>query len=667
MKKPFLERLNDGPMVGDGAMGTQLYERGIFLNHVFENINILRPDLVREIHHAYAQAGAEIIETNSFGANRVRLTSKGLGDEVAAINRRAVELAREGAGESVYLAGSVGPSGQTPTILTEAERGALEDAYCEQCGILAEGGVDLLMLETFRLVSELHLAIRGARRAVGPDFPIVAMVAFDSDALSGDGATPERAVELLSEWGANVAGVNCIEGPQIVFHSAERMVGRGIPICAQPNAGYPQRIDGRMVYMSTPEYFGEYAKRMFQIGVSIVGGCCGTGPDHIRWTSNAARMLSGGRVRIFAAPRTEAPEPLVGEEPISTAEKTPLAGKVVRVYEERVKQGVGRGSVTRENFVVSVEVNPPTGTDLAFQMRGARMLADAGVDCINSSDGPRASIRVPNSVLTQMIQQKVGVETLLHVCCRDRNVLRLTTDLLGSHVLGLHNLLIITGDPPKTEGDYPHATAVFDLDAIGLLRLASNMNRGFDPAGKPMKEPTRFFLACGAEPGALDYDRELRRLELKKAAGAEMIMTQPVYDGQLLRRFLEDTRHLDMPVLVGLLPLASHQNALFLHHEVPGMQVPKDILDRMAAVEKGPASLMEGVRIAQEALGEVLDDVVGAYIMPPLGRYEAAVKILEIIGYEMPASARPFPGEGRAPSHAKEALMTLPQESVSQK
>jgi len=297
------------------------------------------------------------------------------------------------------------------------------------------------------------------------------------------------------------------------------------------------------------------------------------------------------------------------------------------------------------NFVVSVEVNPPAGLNLDAALRGARMLADAGVDVINSSDGPRATVRVSNSVLTQIIQQQTGLETILHVCCRDRNLLRLTADMFASHVLGLHNLVIITGDPPKTAGDYPHATAVFDLDSIGLLRLVNGLNHGYDPAGKAMKEVTRFFLACGVEPGALDYERELRRLEQKKEAGAEMIMTQPVYDGALLRRLLNDIRHLNLPVLVGLLPLASYQNALFLHHEVPGMQIPAHILQRMEKVDKGSASLMEGVRIAQEALEEVMDDVVGAYIMPPFGRYEAAIKILEIVGYQMPASARAFPGE----------------------
>ncbi|MBM3463791.1 MAG: bifunctional homocysteine S-methyltransferase/methylenetetrahydrofolate reductase [Armatimonadetes bacterium] len=643
---PFLERLKQGPVVCDGAMGTQLYERGIFLNQIFENINLMRPDLVSEIHRAYVQAGAEIIETNSYGANRIKLTHKGLSDEVRAINEAAVRIAREAVPDTVYLAGSVGPSGLVPTILTERERRDLEEAFYEQCAILLEGGIHLLMLETFNLVSEMHVALRAARRAAGNGFPIVALVAFDAEGMSGDGATPERAVELLADWGADVGGVNCVEGPQAVFQVAERMVGHGLPICAQPNAGYPQRIDGRTVYMSTPEYFGEYAKRMFQVGVSIVGGCCGTGPEHIRWTTGSARMLGGGRVSVPAVPRAASLDVLrVGPEPVPTRDKSKLAAKVCRVYEERIKSRIDTRPIGKDNFVVSVEVNPPTGLDLGPAMRGARMLAEAGVDVINSSDGPRATVRVSNSVFTHVVQTELGLETILHVCCRDRNLLRLTADLFASYVQGLHNLVIITGDPPKTTGDYPHATAVFDLDSIGLLKLVQNLNHGLDPAGKPMRQVTRFFSACGVEPGALDYDRELRRLEEKKAAGAEMIMTQPVYDAKLLRRFLDDTKHLEMPVLVGLLPLASYQNALFLHNEVPGMQIPRPILDRMERVEKGPESLMEGVRIAQEALLEVAESVVGAYVMPPLGRYEAAIKILEVVGYEMPPSARAFPGE----------------------
>lgn len=643
MLQPFLERLAQGPMVCDGAMGTQLYERGIFLNHVFENINLTRPDLVREIHAAYVQAGAEILETNSFGANRVRLADKGLAADVVAINQSAVRIARSVAGDSAYVAGSLGPSGWTPSMCTDAEREQLEEAYAEQASVLAGEGADLLMFESFRHVSELQIALRGARRRVGADFPIVAMVAFDAQCLTADGATPERVVERIAEWGANVAGANCIEGPQGMFVACERMVGRGIPICVQPNAGYPQGIDGRMVNMATPEYFGEYAKRMFQIGASIVGGCCGTHPEHIRWITGAARMLGGGRVGVPAMARTTAPEQRPGVEAVPTAEKTRLSAKVRKVYEERVKGGIGRDAISKENFVVSVEVNSPTGLDLSPAIRGARMLAEAGVDVVNSADGPRATVRVSNNVVCQAIQQEVGMETLLHFCCRDRNLLRLTSDLYASHVQQMHNLCIITGDPPKTAGDFPPATAVFDLDSIGLIRLADGLNHGLDPGGKPIAHPTRFFMACGAEPGALDYERELRRLREKKEAGAELVMTQPVYDAALLRRFLDDIKDLDLPVLVGLLPLASYQNALFLHHQVPGMQIPLPILERMERVEKGTASIFEGVRIAQEALEEVKHDVVGAYVMPPFGKYEAAVKILEVVGYQLPPSARPFP------------------------
>ena len=643
MQRPFLDRLAQGPMVCDGAMGTQLYERGIFLNQIFENINLTRPDLVREIHAAYVQAGAEILETNSFGANRVRLTEKGLADDVVAINQSAIRIARSVAGDSVYVAGSLGTSGWTPSICTDAEREQLEEAFAEQATILVNEGADLLMFESFRLVSELQIALRGARRAVGPSFPIVALVAFDAQCRTADGATPERVVDLIAEWGANVAGANCIEGPQGMFVACERMVGRGVPICIQPNSGYPQGIDGRMVYMATPEYFGEYAKRMFQIGASIVGGCCGTNPEHIRWITGAARMLGGGRVGTPAVPRSIAPEQRLGVEAVPTADKTRLSAKVRKVYEERVKGGMGRDCINKDNFVVSVEVNAPMGLDLSAAVRGARMLAEAGVDVINCADGPRATVRVSNNVVCQAIQQEAGMETLLHLCCRDRNLLRLTSDLYASHVQQMHNLCIITGDPPKTSGDFPPATAVFDLDSIGLLRLANGLNHGIDPAGKPIAHPTRFFLACGAEPGALDYERELRRLREKKDAGAELVMTQPVYDGALLRRFLDDIKELDMPVLVGLLPLASYQNALFLHHQVPGMQIPVPILERMERVEKGAASLLEGVRIAQEALEECKHDVVGAYIMPPFGKYEGAVKILEVVGYQLPPGARAFP------------------------
>jgi homocysteine S-methyltransferase len=391
-----------------------------------------------------------------------------------------------------------------------------------------------------------------------------------------------------------------------------------------------------MIYMATPEYFGVYARRFYKLGVAMVGGCCGTGPEHIRSIAGAARMMGGGRVTIeAAAPSVDVAETAAGvPTACPTQLKTGLSKKISEVYESRVK-GSGPVAITPKNFVVSVEVNPPSGLDASGAIAAARMLREAGIDVVNIADGPRATVRMSNQTLAHLIQEQVGIEVLLHVCCRDRNLLGLQADLLADHVLGIDNLVIITGDPPKM-GDYPQATAVFDLDSIGLLRLTNGLNRGFDPSGKPMQLATCFYCACGAEPAAQDYERELRRLEEKRAAGAELIMTQPVYDPQLLRRFLDDTKHLNMPVLIGLLPLASYRNAEFLHNEVPGMQIPGHIRERMREVSSGAAARAEGVKIAQEALAAVVDDVVGAYIMPPFGRYRAALEILEPFGYPLP-------------------------------
>lgn len=389
--------------------------------------------------------------------------------------------------------------------------------------------------------------------------------------------------------------------------------------------------------MATPEYFGVFARRFFKAGVAIVGGCCGTNPEHIRRIANARRMLAGAHVEDLepatpVASQTEAPR---GLEPVPFQERTRLSDKIARVYRERVQPGL-TPPLSPENFVVSVEVNPPPGLDPRSAIEAARMLKAGGADVINIADGPRASVRMSNQALAQLVQRELDMEVILHVCCRDRNLLGLQSDLLAAHVLGVHNLVIITGDPPKL-GDYPHATAVFDLDSIGLLRLVSGLNRGIDPAGKAFGATTRFMSACGAEPAALDYDREMRRLEEKKKAGAELIMTQPVYDPVVLNRFLDDSKHLDLPVLVGILPLASHRNAEFLHNEVPGMSIPQTIRDRMARAKKGAEARAEGLKIAQETLLEVAHRVVGAYIMPPLGRYASALEVLEVVGYAPPS------------------------------
>ncbi len=632
--KPFREALEAGHIVADGAIGTLLYERGVFINTALEEVALAKPAMLRQIHADYLDAGAQILETHTFAANRAKLARYDLADKFEAINRRAAEIAIEVAGGKAWVAGAIGPTSIMPGVVADKDLEEIKSMFREQAKILAETGVDIIMLETFRLLSEMRVAIEAVREVC--ELPIIAQMAFDAEGRTADGADPLRSVTLLKRWGATVAGANCVEGPDATFRAVSQMLGQGIPISAQPNAGYPRMQDGRLIYMATPEYFGVFARRFFKAGVTIVGGCCGTNPEHIRRIANARRMLGGSGgddieiVAISSTPTTDAK----GLEPVPFAERTKLAAKIDRVYRERVLGGVG--AVTPENFVVSVEVNAPPGLDPRSAVEAARMLRAGGVDVINIADGPRASVRMSNQALAQIVQRELDMEVILHVCCRDRNLLGLQSDLLAAHVGGIHNLVIITGDPPKL-GDYPHATAVFDLDSIGLLRLVNGLNRGIDPAGKAFNATTRFMSACGAEPAALDYVRELRRLEEKKKAGAELIMTQPVYDPAVLTRFLDDTKHLGLPVLVGLLPLASYRNAEFLHNEVPGMSIPESIRNRMQRAKKGAEARNEGIKIAQETLLEVAHRVVGAYIMPPLGRYASALEVLQVVGYAPPS------------------------------
>lgn len=641
MKKTFLEALNEAPLVFDGAIGTQLYERGIFINKCFDDANVTNPELVREVHLDYISAGADVITTNTFAANRLKLRRHGLESKVEAINRAGVKIARDAAEGRVFVAGSMGPTGSNPAMLTDKELENIRQAYREQAEFLVDAGVDLIILETFRQISEIRLALESVR-AVAPDIAVIAQLAFDAEKKTADGAGPERAVLLLSEWGADVVGANCLEGPHVIFDVVEEMIGRGVPISAQPNAGYPRKVDERLIYMATPEYFAVYGRRYFKAGVRIVGGCCGTGPEHIKGVADAARMMGGGRAsrNVSRLSLVETSEEL-GREAIPHADRSQLASKIERVYRDRIKgEGDKEGQkLHRDNFVVSVEVNPPSGLKPQKAIAAAQMLREGGIDVINIADGPRASVRMANWAMASLVQRELDIEVILHLCGRDRNLLGIQSDILAFEALGLNNLVVITGDPPKV-GDYPHATAVFDLDSIGILRMIQNFNRGIDPAGKEIGDVTSFYCACGAEPAAKDYEREIRRLEEKVAAGASFVMTQPVYDPEVLNRFLADTSHLDVPILVGLLPLASYRNAEFLHNEVPGMAVPEDIRKRMQAAGSGASARAEGVKIAQETLIEITDRVVGAYIMPPFGRYVAALEILTCIdGYETPDAA----------------------------
>jgi homocysteine S-methyltransferase len=438
-----------------------------------------------------------------------------------------------------------------------------------------------------------------------------------------EGTSSDEVARLAKELGASIVGVNCSEGPMGALAAAEKMIPVGLPVLVSPNAGLPRRVDERMVYVATPEYFGVYAMRMARVGVRLVGGCCGTTPEHIKRIADSARMASPVTERspspvVTRAGKPERPASVVSIaglpgalEPPPLAERSEFAAKLVR-----------------GKFVVSVEVNPPIGLDPSRAVAAARMLKAGGVDSVNVPDGARAQSRMANIALAVRLQREANVEVMLHVCGRDRNLLAMVAHLIGAHDLGLHNLVVITGDPPKM-GDYPDATSVYDVDSIGILKLGARLNHGVDPAGKPLGATTRFLLATGVEPAALSYERELGRLKEKKAAGAELVMTQPVYDPAILDRLLVDCKRLGLPVLVGLLPLASFRNAEFLHNEVPGMSVPEAIRERMRKAGTGAQARKEGVAIAREMLAAVRHKVAGAYVMPPLERHELALEVLD--------------------------------------
>ena len=607
---PFREAMRS-LLVFDGAMGSLLYERGVFVTQNFEQLNVTRPDVVRKIHEDYVAAGAQVIETNTFGANGFRLDRHGLADQVRAYNVAGARLARQAAGDDVWVAGSVGPSGLVPGVATKAELDLVFATFAEQAAALMEGGADLLILETFRHLDEIRIALEAAHQAA-PGTPIIASMAFDPTETVADGSAPEHVATTLRDWGADALGVNCGDGPQIALAIAERMRGAGLPLCVQPNAGLPRTVDGRLLYMATPEYFDVFARRTIQIGATMVGGCCGTTPEHVRWMAKSGRMLGDHRAEIgrTSVVRTAETTPIL--EPIPIARRSAFAAKVA----------AGK-------FVVSVEVNPAPGLDPSRALAGAKMLLESGVDIVNVADAPRAMARMSNIAFCSLLMERYGIQPILHVCGRDRNLLAQMAHLLGAHAIGIRNLVIITGDPPKV-GDYPEATAVYDLDAIGLLQMASNMNRGMDPAGKPLPGgQTSFLLATGLEPGAADLDKEIRRLERKKAAGADLIMTQPIFQTDLLEDVLRRIAHLELPVLVGVLPLVSYKNAEFLHNEVPGMQIPLEIRERMRKTPGGEAARKEGVKIARDMLFAVRERVQGAYLMPPLGRYELALEVLE--------------------------------------
>jgi methionine synthase I (cobalamin-dependent)/5,10-methylenetetrahydrofolate reductase len=606
MRKSFLKRLAENEIfVADGAMGTMLYSKGIYIDRCFDELNLSNPDLVKDVHLGYLESGADIIETNTFGANRYKLLSHGLDHMLYDINFQGAKIAKKAAENKALVAGSIGPLGRSIVPIGHISAQEAQKAFADQAKALFEGGIDLFILETFNDLNEMQQALLAVKKV--SDLPVIAQMAFTDEGKTAYGVSPLSAVKKLEEWGADVAGINCSTGPDGVWKAIRRMAVCRIPLSAQPNAGFPHVVQGRLIYLASPEYFAEYAKRFIQIGVRIVGGCCGTTPAHIRAIKSAVKALTPPRRYIEVR---EVSEKEIALKPKETGEKSGLAKKL------------------RQKFVISVEITPPRGPDCAKVIEAANRIKAAGVDAVNIPDGPRASARMSPWALASLLESKAGIETILHYTCRDRNILGMQSDLLGIHALGLRNLLIITGDPPKL-GDYPTATAVFDVDSIGLVHIVNNLNRGADLAGNPIGAETSFHVGVGTNAGAISFEEEISRLKQKIESGAEYILTQPVFDINLLEKLLDRIKKYGIPVIGGILPLASYRNAEFLNNEVPGMSVPKAIRDRLQKAKSGEDARKMGIEIAQEVFQQLRGRVQGAYLMPPFGRYEAA---LEVVG-----------------------------------
>ena len=605
------ERLQKNEViVFDGGTGTYLYEKGIYINTCFYELNLTNPDIVAEVHRDYLNAGADVLETNTFGANRFKLAPHGLEKKVHEINLHGAQIAKRVAGDHALVAGSVGPLGVQIEPLGRLSYEEAADAFREQIAGLLEGGVDIIILETFLLVAELQQAIRAVRK-LNPDIPLIAQVTINDDGNLLSGASLESFIKGVSTASVDIVGLNCSVGPRAMLDALETLKTlTALPISVQPNAGLPQNIGGRNIYMTSPEYMAEYAKRFIQTGASIVGGCCGTNPEHIKAIRRAVRALQP-----------------VKRMDVSASSLTVTAPEAVHVYGKTDKTRLSN-KLLRKEFVTLVELVSPKGVSPAREVEKARKLHRFGIDAINIPDGPRASARMSALALAAIIQRDVGIETVLHFACRDRNVIGMQSDLLGAWALGIRNVLAVTGDPPKL-GNYPNATAVFDVDAIGLTNVIQRLNHGLDLAGNPIGEPTGFHIGVGVNPGAINLDEEIRRLDWKIEAGAEYVITQPVFDIGILEQFMKRISHVTIPLLCGIWPLISYRNAEFMNNEVPGASVPPEILERMRKTTTKEEGFAEGVRIARETYERVRGEVAGVQLSAPMGKIEGIFMILE--------------------------------------
>ncbi len=624
MREPILERFEKRTLVCDGAMGTMLYSKGISLNRCFDELNLTNPQLVKDVHLAYLKAGAEVLETNTFGATRPRLAKFDLADKVREISLAGTRIAREAAGDDLYVAGAVGPLGVHleplgPTSLEEAR-----EFFREQIAALCEGGVDLILIETMIDLNEAHQALLAAREACS--LPVVVQMTIQEDGATPSGTLPEDFARQLEEWGADLIGINCSVGPAAVLETLERVATvTSKKLAAQPNAGMPRTVDGRSIYLCSPEYMAGYARRFIQTGVRLVGGCCGTTPEHIRAIKAEVRALalenierrnhhaSAGTASIEVSGRQAASRRL---EPAPVESRSRLAGKLVK-----------------GEFPVLAEIVPPKGFDATKEIEGARYLLAEGVDAVNIPDGMGASSRMSALTMAALLQQQVGMEVLLHYSSRDRNVMTIQSDLLGAYALGLKNVLALTRD--RVQYSAISEQSFFDVDSIGLVNVLHNLNRGLDAGSNPLGTQTGFLVGVGLNPTAVNPDEEIRRFEYKVEAGADFAVTQPVFDAAQLRAFLQRASSVAagrIPVVAGIWPLTSFRNAEFVNNEVPGVSVPPAVMERMRKADTGDRARAEGVKIAQETLLEIRDLVQGVQITTPFGRYAMAVEVARVLG-----------------------------------
>jgi methionine synthase / methylenetetrahydrofolate reductase(NADPH) len=609
MKKPFRERLKEGPVLCDGAMGTvlDLYEYDE-LPHEIQNIK--NPDIVERIHRDYIEAGSELIETNTFSANRFRLAEYHVEDKIGEINLKGVEIAKRAADNKVYVAGAIGPTGKLLEPIGKIKKQEVRDAFREQAEYLLEGGVDLIMLETFVSTQELDEAIEAVKGLA--DIPLVAQKAFAEDGAILSSSYPVEVIEHLIEKGVDIVGANCTVGPQRMFSIIRSIHKDGVILIAQPAAGIPTLQDGRSIYHTSPEYLATYARELIESGVTLIGACCGSTPAHIKAIAKAIKNIKVGKAEP-KPPEKSTFTVKSGPEPMYNANK---------FKRSKFARGVGNKLLT------SVELEIPRGVDMSPVLEGAQKLFELDIDAVNITDGARARLRMSPFAVSQLIQQKVGIETITHMATRDRNMISLQAELLGANATGIKNLLCITGDPTHV-GDYPQATSVFDIDSIGLIRAASSMNRGVDLMGHTIGEPTSFLIACAANPKAFNMEREIERLEMKAEAGAEFIFTQPLFEMQTLEEFIKKIEHLHLPVMLGILPLRSYRHADFLHNEVPGINIPEIIREKIRAAGKEAAKA--GIQLSKDFLKNAKHLVQGVYMMPPFSKYNVINELLEVI------------------------------------